>query len=400
MRSPIRSYSMVLLLFSTAALRGEITLLGTATIPGNATDKSGLTEKLGDGTPHNRLGSMGSAIAYTGVGHRYVMLADRGPGDGATSYHCRVHVFDIEIHPGQRPAVQPRLIATTLLKTAAGQPLTGSLLAFDAENPAKSLRRDPEGIRVGKAGEYYISDEYGPYIEEYGADGVLRRSLPVPKRFQAQHPRANPAAELAANATGRLPNRGFEGLALTPDGETLVAAMQSPLIQDGGREGRSIRLLALSRTTGQSREYLYPLESPQLGLTEILAINQHVFLVLERDHLAGSKARWKRINRVDLSSASDTSAVERLPRSGIPAGVKPASVKRFLDLLAPQFGLAGPTFPEKVEGLAWGPDLPDGRHLLLVTSDNDFSASAPTLIFAFAVDAADVPEFQSAFPGR
>ena len=36
----------------------------------------------------------------------------------------------------------------------------------------------------------------------------------------------------------------------------------------------------------------------------------------------------------------------------------------FLDMLSPQFGLAGSSFPEKIEGLAFGPDLPDGRRLL------------------------------------
>ena len=30
---------------------------------------------------------------------------------------------------------------------------------------------------------------------------------------------------------------------------------------------------------------------------------------------------------------------------------------------------------EKIEGLAWGPDLPDGRHLLYVVSDNDLYPS-------------------------
>jgi hypothetical protein len=57
----------------------------------------------------------------------------------------------------------------------------------------------------------------------------------------------------------------------------------------------------------------------------------------------------------------------------------------FIDLLDPALNLA-PTIPEKLEGLAWGPDLPDGRHVLYVTSDNDLnpnldngSVKTPTL---------------------
>lgn len=44
------------------------------------------------------------------------------------------------------------------------------------------------------------------------------------------------------------------------------------------------------------------------------------------------------------------------------------------------------TIPEKIEGLAWGPDLPDGRHVLYSISDNDLNPSLATQIFAFAID--------------
>jgi hypothetical protein len=40
---------------------------------------------------------------------------------------------------------------------------------------------------------------------------------------------------------------------------------------------------------------------------------------------------------------------------------------------------------EKVEGLAWGPDLPDGRHVLYVLSDNDLFPGLPTQIYAIAI---------------
>jgi len=58
-----------------------------------------------------------------------------------------------------------------------------------------------------------------------------------------------------------------------------------------------------------------------------------------------------------------------------------------LNLLDPAFGLAGASFPEKIEGLAFGPDLADGRHLLLVSADNDFVGTTPSRVFAFALDA-------------
>ena len=50
--------------------------------------------------------------------------------------------------------------------------------------------------------------------------------------------------------------------------------------------------------------------------------------------------------------------------------------------------------PDKVEGYAWGPDLPNGDHLLLACNDNDFDnleTGFPNYVFAFSVPAAKLP---------
>ena len=73
----------------------------------------------------------------------------------------------------------------------------------------------------------------------------------------------------------------------------------------------------------------------------------------------------------------------------------PVSKTPFLDLLAPAYGLAGASFPEKIEGIAFGPDLADGSHLLLVTHDNDFVADSPSRIFAFSIAPPALPAFKA-----
>ena len=47
-------------------------------------------------------------------------------------------------------------------------------------------------------------------------------------------------------------------------------------------------------------------------------------------------------------------------------------------------------FPEKLEGLAFGPTLANGDLLLLLNNDNDFRDDQFNYIFAFAVDQADL----------
>ncbi len=391
--------ALVLALALAPAAPAKVVLLATGTIPGDATDLSGLKDTLPDGTPHNRLGAMGSGIAWTGEGDRYVMIADRGPKDGAVPFRCRFQTFDIPVKAGE--AIKPRLLSTTLLEGPSGKPYVGLASAF-GERAKDGLRLDPEGVRVGRNGNLFVSDEYGPFVIEFGRDGKQIRLLKVPDKFEVENPGATDDEERKNNKTGRQPNRGMEGLAISPDGGKLYGSMQSVLMQDGDPDpakgytvGANIRILQIDTKTDATREFVYPMEDAKHGINEILAINDHEFLVLERDNKAGTRAAFKKLFRIDIEGASDVSKLAKLPAAGLPEGVRPVTKKLFLDLLDPAFGLAGKDFPEKIEGLAFGPDLPDGRHLLLVTTDNDLEAAEPTYFFAFAIDKEDLPGFKA-----
>ncbi len=281
--------------------------------------------------------------------------------------------------------------------------LTGSAAAFNPTNSAAGLRFDPEGVRVGRCGHnLLVSDEYGPFIYEFNPrNGKRLRVLEIPTKYLIDLPSADPDTELANNLTGRQANRGMEGLAISPDGGKLYGIMQSPLLQDGAlddtgtRIGTNNRIVELDLASGAVRELLYPLDDRANGVSEILAINNHEFLVLERDGEAGNEAKFKRLFKIDISNATDIRALRQLPSTEIPQDVISVAKQPFLDFLNPKFGLAGESFPEKLEGLAFGPRLTDGRYLLIVTSDNDFERDQPSRFFAFAIDPQDLPDFES-----
>jgi len=275
-----------------------------------------------------------------------------------------------------------------------------------------------------------VSDEYGPYIRKFNRQGHLLARIAVPEKFlldqvtgvktgDINNPVDAASLELtpANNITGRQANRGMEGLAITPDGTMLVGIMQNALIQDNGlvtgldpdvvpgRRGLVNRILTIDLQTGQTHEYAYVVDAINQGrgVNEILAINDHEFLVLERDNrtfLAGptNDPRLKRIYKIDLkkngvNDVTDVSAIANLPETAAGLalqGIVPVPKTLFLDMLNDAYKVDAThtiksVIAEKIEGMAWGPDLADGRHLLFVISDNDLSTTIGTQIYAFAI---------------
>jgi hypothetical protein len=342
---------------------------------------------LEDKSPNNRLGGFGSAIAYTGQGNKYLLLPDRGPGDGANSYSCRFHLAEITVStPGK---IDFKLLKTTLLKTPEGNLLTGLSKDF---GPSGS-RFDPEGIRVLKNGSILISDEYGPSVWLFDSTGKLKHKFLIPEKFLIQNKSDHAEKEFPPfNKKGRLTNKGFEGIAISSDQKKWLAALQGSLIQDRNptdqnlkTNGDNLRFLETSIDGKHLREIVYKMESAKNGVNEILAIGEEDYLVLERDGDAGESAGFKKIFRISTKNATDVSKILELPAPMLPVGIVPVTKTLFLDLLDPKFGLKGKDFPAKIEGLAFGPDLPDGRKLLIITTDNDFKPDEPTWIYAFAV---------------
>jgi hypothetical protein len=385
-----------------------ITLIGKGLVPGAALDKSGLAGNICQaGNPANCVpkalfGGFGSALTYTGHNHVYIAAPDRGPFDGLTDvpYLDRIHFLKITTDPGAPfPNMNVALLDTRLLRNERGQVLVGAAGSFNLDNERRALRFDPEGIRVGLLGTFFISDEYGPDVFEFNLFGRLLRRLNVPSKFKIGAPSENPNAELLLNASGRQANRGMEGLAISPNDRFLFGMMQNALIQDNGlnpgttdRLGLNNRILKIDLLTGRKHEYVYTLDAINRGqgACEILAINDHEFLVLERDNRSNlltppQAPTRKTIYKIDINGATDVSGIDSLPAGPLPADIEPVKKTLFIDLLDPAFNLA-PTIPEKIEGLAWGPNLPDGRHVLYVISDNDLNPNLDTQLYAFAID--------------
>jgi hypothetical protein len=391
------------------------------------------------------LGGFGSAISYTGYDNVFLAVPDRGPFDGLTNvpYLDRFHILHITVDTTLSPRLGALNISTTLLdtrlmKSEGNRNFTGDASAFEDPN----LRFDPEGVVISPNGTFFVSDEYGPSINEFNRQGHLLRRILLPSKFLISNPTSevdsagnsfelyptttNPIPPGGGNNFGRQANRGMEGLAITPDGRYLVGIMQNALIQDNGlnssippgRRGLNSRILRIDLETGETREFVYTVDAINQGrgVNDMIAINDHEFLVLERDNRSKvptppndvQTPNLKRIYKIDLNKPglSDVSNVQSLPETsagfvnffGPGQNLVAVTKTLFIDMLDASYVVDASATPapktikdvvaEKMEGLAWGPDLPDGRHVLYVISDNDLFPELPTQIYAFAISEA------------
>ena len=414
-------------LLGISAARADIELIAAGSISGTYEDLAHKAAKqLENGVPGDRLGGIGSGLAYAG-GTTFLALPDRGPNavpydsaiDDTSSYIERFQTFDLSLLQSDAGSALPFTLTPTLRSTTllfsptplvygtgaglgvgSGQPalnnghrfyFTGRSDNFDASklstNP-NNARLDAESIRVSRDGQsVFISDEYGPYVYQFDrATGARLRAFKVPDKFAVTNLSSQGAVEISGNTAGRVANKGMEGLAITPDGRTLVGSMQSPLIQDGGTDGSVIRLLKIDIFTGATHEYAYPLTNigtaskPKYPtVSDIVAVNDHQFLLDERDGKGlgdNSSAAVKRLYLIDLNGAQDVSGI-----SGA-ANLAPKAVGKtlFLDVVSAlsNSGFAVTDIPAKLEGVAFGPDVSMGganKHTLFVANDNDFIAN-------------------------
>lgn len=357
---------------------------------------------------------------------------------GTTNYISRVNKLAVDFTPAPAGAGFQTQVGLTLLDTiqlteANGTPFTsldptssgtGMRPGFPALPQAFNgrLAVDPEGIVVNADGSLWISDEYGPYIYKFSADGKLLSAIRppealIPKRngsdsFASNNPGPNqPVPAPVDPATGRQNNQGLEGLSVSPDGKTLFALLQSAARQDGGTGGsgprRHTRLLAYDLTGGGSpalkAEYVVALPTYSLGSatrvpaqSEMHALNNAQFLILARDGngrgIASATSLYRSILVYDISNATniagtayDNPATPIAPGGVLVNGITPATSTVLVDMndaaqLA-KFGLNnGPqdnanTLSEKWEALALVPALDPATPndwFLFVGNDNDF----------------------------
>lgn len=267
-------------------------------------------------------GGYGSSLVQDPVDKAvFYLLTDRGPNvaEAATSsIMIATPDFVPQIGKFRLKGDSLTLESVILLKNAAGTNLNGLPNPVGAgstgENPMDINGNplspsvdglDSEGMAMAADGSFWISDEYGPHIIHFDQTG---------KTLEKINPFSS-GRKLPLVLAKRRPNRGMEGLTITPDGKTLVGIMQFPLYNPSSAaisNSLVIRIVTFDIVSGVTKQFVYMMENPSLqAVSEITAIDNNNFLVLERDGLFATDANrttvFKKIFKISLTGATDIS---------------------------------------------------------------------------------------------
>lgn len=314
-----------------------------------------------------QLGGLGSGLFALGR-NEYWTVTDRGPngeiGDARTFI---VPDFTPTLVKVRARGNDLQVLDTIPLTTPTGAPVTGLPNFAVAGDPPPVLADgttpvaydanglDTEGVVRTPDGHFWLVDEYGPSIVEVDAAGhVVGRHVPagLEDDYAAAGADYPVKGSLPAVLSTRKANRGFEDVALLPDGHTIVVALQSSVVVPGEKDRLVTELISFDTRTGTTlHEYGYRFDAPStfavgtrgrdLKISALVPVDQTHVIVEER---TDAEARF---HTVELDPAD------------------PLITEEDKALLVNLAGVAG--VPGKIEGAAL-----KNRSTLVVISDNDF----------------------------
>jgi hypothetical protein len=155
---------------------------------------------------------------------------------------------------------------------------------------------DPESLQRGRNGDLWVGDEFGPWVLHFDERGVLL-DAPVAMPGGLMSPN-NP---FLGGADATHPNsRGLEGMAISPNGRHLYAALEGATLADSDPLRRYVYELSTRRQAFTGRVLQYRTEAAGNLVADLWAVDRHRILVLERDLGSGVNALFRRIYLIDL----------------------------------------------------------------------------------------------------
>lgn len=258
-----------------------------------------------------------SAILPAPDGHWYVMQ-DNGFGAKSNSADVNLRFFEVAV---DFEAGTVDVLGFTELSDPNG------LVTWDIVNgdtPERVLTGgdfDIESFRQAPDGTFWFGEEFGPFLLHTDANGVLL-DAPIPTPYpealadfargldyvqSPQHPDFFALADDTARGAAANLNRstGFEGMAISSDSQSLYPLLEGGLIDDTTKGRLLMQKFDIAGEAYTGDFWFYPLSIPTNSIGDMTAINDHQFLVIERDNNQGVDSAFKRIFVVDINDLAD-----------------------------------------------------------------------------------------------
>ncbi|MFD2516290.1 esterase-like activity of phytase family protein [Salinimicrobium flavum] len=232
----------------------------------------------------------------------------------------------------------------------------------------------PETQSFVLSSEGSINNDKDPMIFSISGSGEHLESFPIPENFAA--------------ASERKPrnNGTFEGLARSFDQKGIWMAMELPLKTDGPKP-KLIRTKSPVRITyfdlqkkEATHQFPYRLEPiakiPWLyfavnGVTDLLEYAPNKFLILERGFAAGHGSNGNTVRIFDVDASLGTNTLDR--NNLTVSFYNPAKKELVFDFKWAKKYLSEEII-DNIEGITFGPVLPNGNRSILLISDNNFNS--------------------------
>jgi hypothetical protein len=224
---------------------------------------------------------------------------------------------------------------------------------------------DLESVRRTRNGDFWFGEEFGPFLLHTDATGkVLEAPIPLPGVQSPQSPYLP-----SPDAWTLRGSRGFEGMALSADGQRLYPMLEGALRYDTDPLRRVLTEFDLRTGQYTPRTWSYRVDAgfPNAVIGDLTALDAHRFVLIERDDDQGAQARQKKVYLIDLRRVGADGVLEKrlvldLLNIRDPQGLS-------LPARPGEFGVGDPfSFPlVSVESL----EVLDGERLL-IANDNNF----------------------------
>ena len=193
---------------------------------------------------------------------------------------------------------------------------------------------DPESFVRAGDGTFWVGEEFGPFLVHVAADGrVLEPPVEVPGVRSPQNPFLTLSDRTTAERPTLAASRGFEGVAISPDGSRLHALLEGAVAGDDAQDLRlytyeitkraffggflkvrlelpsqKVNLASLVDTAGV-RVYPDAVAPPRgpVSIGEVKAVNDRQLLLIERDNQGDDlpAPRFKKVFLLDLAAAAE-----------------------------------------------------------------------------------------------